>query len=112
MTTTPTLKKGMKAFAYVEGEQFFHLQSAKLPPMWSHHADAFKEMADLALDRYEANVRGPHNDKLLSPVLYSYRHCLELKLKDIVLLGVRCRDIALADVQEPLGEHPLCPLWT
>jgi hypothetical protein len=109
-TTTPKLKKGMKAFAYVEGEKFFHLQSTMRPPMWSRHADAFKEMADLALDRHEADVHG-HNDKLLYPVLYNYRHCLELKLKDILLLGVRCNDIALDDVHDLLGEHPLWPLW-
>jgi hypothetical protein len=110
--TAPKLKKGMKAFTFTKEGKFFHLQSTKLSPMYPQHAEAFKVAADLILDSHEAAVGGPHNDKLLYPVLYLYRHALELKLKDLVMLGVRCGDLAFADVEETLGAHELCPLWT
>lgn len=110
--TTPKLKKGMKAFAYTKEGKFFHLQSTKLSPMYPQHAEAFKIAADMIIDSHEAAVNGPHHDTLLYPVLYLYRHCLELKLKDLVLLGIKCGDFQLDAVQEVLGEHELCPLWT
>ena len=49
---------------------------------------------------------------LVALVLYLYRHVLELKLKDVVLLGVTVGNFALEDVKEILGGHELCPLWT
>ena len=108
----PKLKKGMKAFAYTKEGKFFHLQSTKMSPMYPQHAEAFKIAADMILDSHEAAVKGPHHDTLLYPVLYLYRHALELKLKDVVLLGVKVGDFVLPDVEELLGGHELCPLWT
>lgn len=110
--TTPKLKKGMKAFTFTKKGKFFHLQSTKLSPMYPQHAEAFKIAADMILDSHEAAVKGPHHDTLLYPVLYLYRHVLELKLKDVVLLGVTVGNFALEDVKEILGGHELCPLWT
>ena len=101
--TTPKLKKGMKVFTNTKEGKFFHIQSTKLPPMYPQHAEAFKIAADMILDSHEAAVKGPHHDALLYPVLYLYRHCLELKLKDLVLLGVKCGDFELCEVQKVLG---------
>lgn len=100
-------------------------------PIYPQHAEAFKIAADMILDSHQAAKRGPHRDTLLFPVLYLYRHCLELKLKDLVLLGVRIGFFDLTkekpeccalcnrplprrrmDVAEILEKHELCPLWT
>ena len=109
----PKLKKGMKAFAYTEQGKFFHLQSALLSsPIYPQHAEAFKIAADMILDSHQSAKQGPHHDTLVFPVLYLYRHCLELKLKDFLLLGVRTCFFEFAEVERILGEHELCPLWT
>jgi hypothetical protein len=73
-------------------------------------------------------AQGPeHNDKLLSPVLYLYRHCIELQLKDLVVLGIRCGFFDTTTSEQMLhvkgddesdektgmlGKHELWPLWT
>lgn len=116
----PKLKKGMKAFVHTKQGKFFHLQSALLSsPIYPQHAEAFKTGADMILDSHQSAKRGPHHDTLVFPVLYLYRHCLELKLKDLVLLGVRTHFFDLAEVEKILdekngiiGKHELCPLWT
>jgi len=109
----PKLKKGMKALACTEQGKFFHLHSALLSnPIYPQHAEAFKIAADMILDSHQSAKRGLHHDTLLFPVLYLYRHCLELKLKDLVLLGVRIRLFDLTKVAGILEKHELCPLWT
>jgi hypothetical protein len=128
----PKLKKGMKALVCTGQGKFFHLQSALLSgPIYPQHAEAFKVAADMILDSHQSAKWGPHRDTLLFPVLYLYRHCLELKLKDLVLLAVRIGFFDLAeekpefcalckrplprqrrDVAGILEKHELCPLWT
>jgi hypothetical protein len=109
----PKLKKGMKALACTEQGKFFHLQSALLvTPIYPQHAEAFKIAADMILDSHQSAKLRPHRDALLFPVLYLYRHCLELKLKDLVLLGARIRFFELAKVAGILEKHGLCPIWT
>lgn len=131
--TIMKLKKGMKALACTEQGKFFHSQSAiRSTPFSPRHAEAFKIAADMILDSHQSTKHGPHRDTLLFPVLYLYRHCLELKLKDLVLLGVRihffertkekpefcalCKKPLTrrqrANVEEILESHELCPLWT
>ena len=106
------LRKGAKPFTYTDQGRFFHLQSALLSsPMYPQHAEAFKIAADMILDAHQSTERGPHHDTLVFPVLYLYRHCLELRLKDLVMLGVRTGLFDLSEVEEMLGEHKLCPLW-
>ena len=58
-------------------------------PIYPQHAEAFKLSADMILDAHQS-AKGPHRDTLLFPVLYLYRHCVELKLKDLIFLGIRC----------------------
>jgi hypothetical protein len=114
------LKKGMKLFAAAKEGKFFHLQSALLSsPIYPQHAEAFKTAADMIIDWHLAAKRGPHHDTLIFPVLYLYRHCLELKLKDLVLLGIRTDFFDEAETAKILdekngvyGKHELCPLWT
>src|SRR5689334_18233937 len=86
----PRLKPGMKLFVSGTNEgKFFHLHHAVMSsPFYPPLPGAFKLAADMILDAHLA-ANGSHNDILLFPVLYLYRHCLELKLKDLLLLGIR-----------------------
>src|SRR6187399_1825824 len=105
--TTTTPKKGMKAFKATKTGKFFYVRSTLLSPFYPGHAEAFKLAADMVLDSHEAATARPHNDKLLYPTIYLYRHSLELKLKDLILLGVKCGNFKLADVEDILGKHEL-----
>jgi len=117
------LKKGMRVFAKRANGVFFNLHRALLSlPIYPQHAKAFKDAADNILDSY-GSASAPHNDMLLFPVLYLYRHYLELQLKDIVFLGIKCGDyteVQIAKMTENrkghekgiLIRHDLIKLWT
>ncbi len=113
------LKTGMKLFVRGTNDaKFFHLNHAVMSsPIYPPLPGAFKLAADLILDAHLA-AKGSHNDILLFPVLYLYRHCVELKLKDLLLLGIRTRffdepaaDKILDEDEGIIGQHPLCALW-
>jgi hypothetical protein len=113
------LKPGMKLFAPGSNEgKFFHLHHAVMSsPIYPPLPGAFKLAADMILDAHLA-ANGSHNDRLLFPVLYLYRHCVELKLKDLLLLGIRTQffDEAAAEKildedEGVIGQHRLCALW-
>jgi hypothetical protein len=115
----PKLKAGTKLFVPGTNDgKFFHLHSAVISsPITSPLPGAFKRAADMILDAHLA-ARGSHNDVLLFPVLYLYRHCIELKLKDLLLLGIHTRffdeaavDKILDEDEGIIGEHRLCALW-
>jgi hypothetical protein len=117
--SNPKLKGGTKLFAPGTNDgKFFHLHHAVMSsPIYPPLPGAFKLAADMILDAHLA-AKGSHNDILLFPVLYLYRHCVELKLKDLLLLGIRTRffDEAAADkiIDEDegiIGQHRLCALW-
>ena len=109
----PKLKKGMKALTYAkQGPYFSPAWAVMSSRTFPQHGEAFKLAADMILDAHDSARSRSHNDKLVFPVLYLYRHCLELKLKDLVLLGVITELFRLEEVLEILGEHELCPLWT
>lgn len=115
----PKLKKGTKLFIPGKNDgKFFHLHSAVISsPIHPPLPGAFKLAADMILDSHLA-AHGQHHDRLLFPVLYLYRHCVELKLKDLLLLGIRSRffdeaavDKILDEKEGIIGQHPLCALW-
>lgn len=115
----PKLKPGMKLFVPgTKDGEFFDLHHAVMSaPIYPPLPGAFKLAADMILDAHVA-AKGSHNDKLLFPVLYLYRHCVELMLKHLVLLGIRSRffDDAVADQildedEGIIGQHRLYPLW-
>jgi hypothetical protein len=110
---TRTPKKGMKAFKATQTGKFFHVQSTLLSPFYPGHAEAFKLAADMVLDSHDAATTGPHNDKLLYPTIYLYRHCIEVKLKDVILLGVRMGNLTFNDkLNDIVTAHDLARLWT
>ncbi len=115
----PKLKPGIKLFVPGTNDgKFFHLHHAVISsPIYPPLPGAFKLAADMILDGHLA-AKGSHNDILLFPVLYLYRHCVELKLKDLLLLGIRSRffdgevaDKILDEDNGIIGQHRLCALW-
>lgn len=87
----------------------FHLDSImRYSPK---HASAFKTAAEMVIDTYESAPRNPYRDELFYPVANLYRHCLELKFKDLVRLGVARGFFAKAEVRAILGRHNLLDLW-
>ena len=53
-----------------------------------------------------------HHDELFFPVAYLYRHCLELKLKDLIRVGTAYRFFTKGQVKFALSRHDLLLLWT
>lgn len=93
-----------RAEAFLEGIEDFYTDYAL--------ADAFREVADAAI---ETGIHGeipPLPTKLLLPVLYLYRHSLELQMKsmlaDAMRHGIVTDDKSMAEV---MGGHNLHKLW-
>lgn len=108
----PWPKKGDKLFVAAPHDEgkVFHLGSIT----WNEpvHADAFKVAADTVIESYENAPESPYYDELLFPVVYLYRHAIELKLKEIVGYGIALNCYSKADAETILGGHNLARLWT
>ena len=85
---------------------------ASMEPSESISAEAFKEAADkLVSILCEKNNIFP-SDKYFMPVTYLYRHSLEIKLKEIINLGLRLELIEQSDeISDVMTRHRLIPLW-
>lgn len=107
----PWPKKGTKAFVPAKTDaKYFYLPSLFMGlPI---HAEAFKTAAEMLLDVHLSEKRGPSRDTLLLPVIYLYRHGLELKLKDLVRVGARRDFFDSEKVTKVLEGHSLAKLWT
>ena len=100
--------KGNKVFTAVGEGKRFDLSST----LWRYpeHAEAFLTAAEMVIDSYDDNrLRA---DDLFFPVAYLYRHCLELKLKDMIRVGIDIHFFQKAKVEKILAEHNLAKLWT
>jgi hypothetical protein len=119
MSEPQKLKAGMKLFlpGNCKGK-YFHLHSAVMSAtIYPTPPGAFRRGAEMQLDAHLA-ASGPHNDKLLFPVLYNYRHGLELWLKELLLLGIRTGFFDEAQAEKLLDkeggiskEHKLATLF-
>jgi hypothetical protein len=117
--STPKLKAGATLFDYNEGEgKYFHLPSALPSPIYPARSRAFKLAADLILDSHQSAPGPEHNDALQFPVLCLYRHCIELILKDLIRLAIRCDFFDGNTIEQMrdkkngmLGKHNLLDLW-
>jgi hypothetical protein len=117
--SSPKLKPRMKLFVRGNnaGKSFQLHHAVMSSPIYPPLPGAFKLAADMILDAHLA-AKGSHNDILLFPVLYLYRHSVELKLKDLLLLGIRAGffdDEAAGKILDDdhgiIGQHRLCALW-
>jgi hypothetical protein len=106
----PWPKKGIKAFVEGEGAHAFYRTAA----LWNHdyHAEAFKKGAEMLLDAHLEKTPFPFHDEIFFPIAYLYRHCLELRLKDIVSIGDSMGLFKPGEVSDALKGHSLARLWT
>lgn len=72
---------------------------------WSFFADGYKLAADMLVDQVEGN---PPEDCLIAPILFLYRHWVELKLKELIL---SLKVFSVAEITRP-NHHHLYDLWS
>lgn len=73
---------------------------------------AYKDAADFLVEALRKGGDGNHSDRFLFPILYLYRHALELELKEIIRLGIRLGDVPNPkSIEKKLGGHSLLELW-
>lgn len=110
MTDMPWPTKGDKAFSDEGVGKSFHVPNVRHWPM-PQHADAFRVAAEMVIQTYVNAPRRPYHDDLVFPVVYLYRHYLELKMKDLIRRGVKAGLLDEDAVQKSLGFHGLEQLW-
>lgn len=78
----------------------------------SFFAKAFKEAGDKIVRELTRDEDSQHPDMFFMPIAYLYRHSLELKMKEIVRLGIKL-ELLKEDKKVPdvLGGHSLHQLW-
>jgi len=72
---------------------------------WGAYASAYKEAADILVQRFLEDSKGL--DALTYPILFLYRHHLELRLKELIAQGQGLLHQPI-DLQE---QHGLVKLW-
>jgi hypothetical protein len=73
---------------------------------WSLYAEGFKRAADqLVEDLLDGSAHSP--DLLIYPILFLYRHYLELRLKELIIASARL----LGETPNVPGHHTLTDLW-
>ena len=103
-------KKGMKAFAPTNGKgAYFHMPSVR--SFHPTHSRSFKEAAEIVLDKCQQDGDRAANDIFVFPVLYLYRHGVELNLKAIIKVGIGLEFFKKEDVEDDLKWHNLAKLW-
>ena len=76
------------------------------------YSEAFKISADKLVSLLSQESNKIPSDMYFMPITYLYRHSLELKLKEIINLGLRLQLIEQDDdVSENLTRHGLIKLW-
>ena len=94
----PWPKTGNRAFASAAGGREVHIPSIQsCLYVFPQHASAFKIAAEILIDACESNSRVNHPDELFFPISYLYRHCIELKLKDLLRVGISIRFFSSKD---------------
>ncbi len=97
----PWPKKGDRAF--VDGDMNESLHLASINKLFHPHAEAFKLSVEMVIDAYQNRPRLGHCDELFFPICYLYRHCIELKLKELIRLGLAMRFYGPGDVTKLKG---------
>jgi hypothetical protein len=73
---------------------------------WLAYALGYKEAADRLVEQFEAKRR--HQDLLVYPIVYLYRHYLEVAIKGLI----RQAQNLLGDRVEIPAKHTIADLWT
>ena len=95
-------KKEMKAFAQVEGAENFYKPFLFLGPN-SANAEVFKAGADRLIEVRLSKTYREDRDVMLLPIVYLYRHAIEVRLKEIIRLGIARKFFEKSEVEN---------LWT
>jgi len=75
-------------------------------------AGAFKESADKIVESISRGEDLCHPDKFFMPITYLYRHSFELRLKDIISMGIELQLIEETEkLKSIMQDHQLYPLW-
>jgi len=72
---------------------------------WGVYALGYKEAADLLVEHIVTHRFS--QDTLVYPILFSYRHYIELMIKDTLRMARRLQDVA----DQPMGHHKINNLW-
>jgi hypothetical protein len=73
---------------------------------WAVYAEGYLTAADVVVDRIKEGFG--HQDFLVYPVMFMYRHSLELNIKNLIQLAWRFLD---KEASSDLGSHHLVRLW-
>ena len=76
---------------------------------WETYAAGYKEAADSLAKRFTKKWQG--NDILIYPMVFLYRHYLELRLKQVIILGQKLLDEPIIIQAKILEKHWLEELW-
>jgi hypothetical protein len=76
---------------------------------WESYSTGYKEAADSLARRFIRKWQG--NDILTYPMVFLYRHYLELRLKQVIILGQELLDEPISIQQKILENHWLNELW-
>ena len=78
----------------------------------SSYAEAFKGAGDKIIGELARGEDTAHPDIYFFPIVFLYRHCLELKMKSIIRLGVNLKFISQDEnLLKVLGSHNLHSMW-
>jgi hypothetical protein len=102
-------RRGTRRFVAAKNGKDFHLRAIT----WRapQHAEAFHAAAEMVIDACQDDEGYPRRDEYFLPVAYLYRHCLELRMKDLIYTGVGLQFFKAEEVEEALGGHNLAKLW-
>lgn len=102
---SPVASTPKEVSAHLDWLQTFNKSDLLMP-------DAYKQGGDYLIEALRLGGDGTHPDKFIFPVLYLYRHAIELRLKEIICLGLRLKlEQPSQKLDDILGDHPLYPLW-
>lgn len=74
---------------------------------WSTYATGYKKAADIVVDQVKNGIG--YQDFLVYPVMFLYRHYLELAIKNLIFMGWSLLNIAPDD---DLGGHDIKRYWS
>jgi|GEM_PF-783564 hypothetical protein len=79
----------------------------------SYYANAFKKAADKIISEMEKGKDYEHPDPMFIPIAFLYRHCLELKMKNVIRKGIDLAFITLDDEKfnDLMESHNLHKIW-